>query len=130
MSYSNTKTPISRASTLDAFTTLINTLDAAAAPHELTSPQLRLLFALGAHSGPLEQVELYKYTQVGRTANSRNVAKLGAGVRPSIKRGLGWLEAFEDVDNRKKNLVRLTPLGSRVLNNALDEANRFLFREE
>lgn len=73
-----------------------------------------LLLSLYTH-GTLNQIDLERYTGMKKSSNSRNIARLGAGEKPAEERGPGWVEAFEDPNNRRTKLVRLTPLGRHVL---------------
>ncbi|KQW02195.1 hypothetical protein ASC87_13265 [Rhizobacter sp. Root1221] len=81
---------------------------------DFESQQMRLLLSLYIH-GELNQLDLERYTGVKKSSNSRNIARLGDGEKPTIKRGPGWVESFEDPENRRTKLVRLTPTGRKLL---------------
>lgn len=83
----------------------------------MTLPQINLLLQLYVH-GQIMQQELPRYTMVEKSANSRNIAKLGPGERPTILEGPGWIEAYEDPMNRRTKIVRLTPRGRALLEQA------------
>lgn len=87
--------------------------------------QMVLLVQLRVH-GQLNQQELSQFTGVEKSSNSRNIAKLGAGERPHIEAGPGWLESFEDPANRRSKLVRLTPKGKAMLDEAMKRAAAYL----
>lgn len=89
--------------------------------------QVQLLLQLYLHN-ELSQIDLPRYTGVEKSANSRNVAKLGDGERPLVRRGPGWVEAYEDPADRRHKLVRLTPLGRNVVHQAAQRASRVLPR--
>ena len=88
----------------------------------MTMPQLNLLLQLYVH-GEISQQELPKYTLVAKSANSRNIAKLGDGERPTIERGPGWVESFEDPMDRRNKIVRLTSAGRKLLEDATKQAS-------
>jgi DNA-binding MarR family transcriptional regulator len=104
--------------------TLIEAVGAQIGDPLMTAQQLQLLLQLWIH-GELAQVDLPKYTKVERSANSRNIAKLGQGEKPIEKRGPGWVEAYEDPENRRFKRVRLTPLGRASMDKAVQEAARY-----
>ena len=89
--------------------------------------QLSLLLQLRIH-GTLNQQDLHRYTHVEKSANSRNIAKLGAGERPHLAQGPGWVESYEDPMNRRTKLVRLTPKGSALLETAAQAVVPYLGR--
>lgn len=87
--------------------------------------QLLLLLTLYIH-GSVNQVDLPKFTGVEKSANSRNIAVLGGGQwtvqRSTGKKvfdaGLGLVEAYEEPTNRRFKMVRLTPQGRALLEEA------------
>ena len=87
-----------------------------------TQQQLILLYLYGR--GEVVQNELIDATGVGKSSVSRNVERLGRGewlrdpAKPGTKRhvpGLGLVTSDQDPQNRKTNLVKLTPLGKQTL---------------
>lgn len=89
--------------------------------------QLTLLLQLRIH-GTLNQQDLHRYTAVEKSANSRNIAKLGPGERPHIEPGPGWVESFEDPANRRTKLVRLTPKGHALMDEVAKAAAQYIPR--
>lgn len=83
--------------------------------------QQMLLLSLYVH-GTLNQQELEKHTGVSRSSNSRNIAKLGIGERSSNRSGPGYVESFEDPKNRRTKLVRLSPKGRKLIEEAWTRA--------
>lgn len=79
----------------------------------LETQQLRLLLSLYVH-GELNQQDLERYTGVKKTANSRNIARLGIGEK-STSPGFGWITSYDAPDNRRAKLVALTPAGRALL---------------
>lgn len=84
--------------------------------------QARLLVALWEY-GELDQAEIYKHIGVERTSVSRNIAKLGAGENQLIAPGPGWVENVEDLRNRKRKIVRLTPRGKEMMRGVFARAS-------
>jgi DNA-binding MarR family transcriptional regulator len=88
----------------------------------LGAQQIRLLTALYL-AGSLNQIDLPKYTGVERSANSRNISRLGDGGwvenrASGVKRhepGLGLVEGYEEPTDRRFKMVRLTPKGRAVV---------------
>ena len=75
----------------------------------------------------IQMIDLPRYTMVERSANSRNVAKLGQGESPD-KPGAGLVEAYEDPHNRRFKRVRLTGRGRAVMETVERRALRSLPR--
>lgn len=90
---------------------------------DMTAPQLNLLLQLYLH-GSIMQIDLPKYTQVLKSANSRNIAKLGGG--KGLAKGRGWVTAEADVMDRRSNSVRLTPEGRALMEAAARDAAKLL----
>lgn len=88
----------------------------------MTMPQINLLLQLYVHS-KISQQKLPDYTMVAKSANSRNVPKLGDGERPHIERGPGLVESFEDPMDRRNKIVQLTPKGRELLEAVAAEAS-------
>lgn len=103
----------------------LETLIAETKDNQMPMQQLVLLVQLYVHL-ELNQQDLYKYTGVEKSANSRNIAKLGAGERPLLSPGPGWVESVEDPNNRRTKIVRLTLKGRRMLDRVAESAAAFL----
>jgi DNA-binding MarR family transcriptional regulator len=94
--------------------------------------QQLMLLALYTH-GSINQLEMSNFTGVEKSANSRNIARLGAGSyvsRPGKEgkvhvEGLGLLESVPDPMDRRFNLVRLTEKGRTVLDQVAAEVAPF-----
>lgn len=80
--------------------------------------QITLLLALYTY-GQITQQELGKHTGVNRSSNSRNIAKLGIGEDPVKRPGPGLVESYEDPQDRRTKMVRLTPKGHAIVRSAL-----------
>lgn len=117
-------TKVELAQTINMQAAFVEALQKAIPDPHMTIPQVTLLLQLYVH-GQITQQDLPKYTMVAKSANSRNVAKLGDGERPAIERGPGWIESFEDPMDRRTKIVRLTPLGRALLETAAVPAARF-----
>ena len=87
--------------------------------------QQLLTFAHVADRGEIAMAELVKLTGVEQSSVSRNVAKVGTGVRPK-EPGMGLIEAFEDPYYRKRKLVRVTPRGKELVRALEQAASRLL----
>ena len=96
-----------------------------------TQQQLILLHLYGR--GEVVQTELILATGVGKSSVSRNVDRLGRGewLRdpdcPGKKKhvpGLGLVTSEPNPQNRKSNLVTLTPLGQQMLDNIATAVSR------
>lgn len=93
--------------------------------YTMGAQQQLLLLALYIH-GELNQMDLPRYTGVEKSANGRNIARLGPGQfvqapnseRKVHKGGLGLIESYQDPTNRRVNLVRLTPKGKALMEGA------------
>lgn len=83
--------------------------------------QVRLLLALYTY-GSISQAALDRHTGIKGSGNSRNIAKLGIGESLSSKPGLGLVESFEDLTDRRGKTVRLTPRGLAVVKTALERS--------
>jgi DNA-binding MarR family transcriptional regulator len=88
----------------------------------LETQQQLLLLSLYIH-GDLNQLDLERYTGMRKSSNSRNIARLGEGEHPSVERGPGWVESYEDPENRRSKLVRLTPRGKALLEKVAAEVS-------
>lgn len=85
--------------------------------------QINLLLQLYIH-GTIQQVELKNFTGVDRSANSRNIAKLGQGEKPNVKPGPGLVDTERDINNRKHQLVFLSQKGRLFVEAAAQKAAR------
>lgn len=82
---------------------------------DTTMPVQQVLTLAAVAVNPnVNMLDLPKFSGVERSANSRNVAKLGPGLRPT-QPGLGLIEAYEDPYDRRFKKVRLTPRGEALL---------------
>jgi DNA-binding MarR family transcriptional regulator len=86
------------------------------------SQQQLLLLSLYVH-GEMSQANLDKFTGVEKSSISRNIARLGEGERPLVKRGPGWVESYEDPKDRRNKMVRLTPRGRALLEQVASEVS-------
>ena len=119
------KTDVSPTRVLGAGAAFIEALAKHTGIPTLETQQQLLLLSLYVH-GDLNQLDLERYTGMKKSANSRNIARLGDGLHPTTERGPGWVESYEDPENRRTKLVRLTPLGKAVLERtASDVAHLF-----
>lgn len=91
----------------------------------VSAPQVHLLTTLRIH-GQIYQQDLEKYTGVKKSANSRNVAKLGQGMKPAIEPGLGLVESITDLKDRRLQYVQLTAKGHALLDEACDRAAKYM----
>lgn len=91
----------------------------------MSMQQVQLLLQLSIH-GQITQYDLPRFTGVEKSANSRNIAKLGIGERPHIKAGPGYVESYEDPMNRRLKLVRLTPKGRGLIESAAQKSAQYL----
>jgi DNA-binding MarR family transcriptional regulator len=105
-------------------TTFLEALQEASGDPHMSIPQLLLLVQLHVH-GQLAQQDLPKYTRVQKSANSRNVAKMGPGEKPHMKPGPGWVDSYDDPLDRRTRLCRLTPNGRALVDTAALAATRF-----
>lgn len=88
-----------------------------------TMPVQQQLLLLALYSAPeVNQLDLPRWTGVERSANSRNLAKLGQGERPLLKAGPGWVEAYEDLADRRFKKARLTPKGRAMLDGVIERS--------
>lgn len=94
---------------------------------DISAPQVQLLLQLRIQ-GPTSQAKLDELTGVKKSANSRNVAKLGAGEKPMVAPGPGWVTSEPDLNDRRNNRVRLTQKGEALVEEAAQRAARFLPR--
>ena len=81
--------------------------------------QVCSIFLLIAAKGDLRQGDIAEAVGLSAGAVSRNVSWLGP--RNTLKRrsGLRWIEIYPDPKNYKRNRVRLTALGRRVVQEAI-----------
>ena len=85
---------------------------------DLTIPSQQLLLLLALYNqSSLSQSRLETYTGVSGASNSRNIAKLGQG--EFGKKGHGLVESYEDPQDRRTKMVRLTPKGASLLKSLL-----------
>ncbi len=70
---------------------------------------LRVLVELGIRGGEMPMEEMSKVSGTSPSSITRIAVRLGPGDKREV--GLGWIEAFEDPDWRRRKLVRLTPKG-------------------
>lgn len=96
----------------------------------ISAPQVQLLLQLRIH-GSIAQQELPKYTGVQKSANSRNIAKLGIGSKPPkgvrlSSPGPGYVESVPDMEDRRLQVVRLTQRGARLIEDAAMRAAAYL----
>lgn len=80
--------------------------------HTMGAQQINLLLVLYVH-GELNQHDLPRFTHVQKSANGRNIERLGLGSYRQT--GLGLLESYEEPTNRRFKMVRLTPKGRAIL---------------
>jgi DNA-binding MarR family transcriptional regulator len=80
---------------------------------ELQAQQILTILAVADRS-EIPMADLEKLTGVGQSSVSRNVAKLGQGTSPR-EPGYGLLEAYEDPEDRRRKLVRLTTRGKALI---------------
>jgi DNA-binding MarR family transcriptional regulator len=120
-----TKADIKPAKVVGACEEFLKALSEAVGDSTLGLQQVRLLTSLYIH-GALNQGSLHDYTGVERSANSRNIARLGSGQwienrATGAKRheaGAGMVEAYEEPQDRRQKMVRLTPHGKAVMDAA------------
>lgn len=70
---------------------------------------IRVLIELGMRGGEMPMEEMSRVTETSPSSITRIAVRLGPGDKTQT--GLGWLEAYEDPDWRRRKLVRLTPKG-------------------
>lgn len=116
-------TPQEKAASVAVTSLFIESLCEATKDWTLGAQHLNLLMQLYIH-GDIYQQDLDKYTRLKKSANSRNIYKLGEG--DSEKPGMGLVVAEADLKNRKMNIVRLTQRGRALVEGAAVEAARFL----
>lgn len=83
--------------------------------------QVMVLLALYIQ-GELNQHDLAGYAKIDKTSVSRNIGRLGAGVKPSEMPGPGWVESYEDLVDRRLKKVRLTGKGRAMIEAVVDRA--------
>ncbi|MFN3914720.1 MAG: MarR family winged helix-turn-helix transcriptional regulator [Aquabacterium sp.] len=91
----------------------------------ITAPQVNLLLQLRIH-GEIAQQDLERFTRVKKSANSRNIQKLGMGENPLKDPGPGYVETSRDLKDRRVQVVRLTQRGLHLMEEAAKRAARFL----
>lgn len=79
--------------------------------------QIALILLLIARSGEdgINMKDLALFTGLGKSSVSRNVAWLVQGKDPKAKSGPGLVEYFEDPDDRRNKVCRLTAAGERFV---------------
>lgn len=92
----------------------IMALNKATGDNTMPSQQITLLLSLYVH-GTVNQGALEELTGVKRSSNSRNIAKLGMGEQAWSDEGPKLLENYEDLQNRRLKMVRLTAKGKALL---------------
>lgn len=117
--------PKKRAEALAAAVGLIEGLCERTGDWNLSAPELLLLLRLRI-GGAVAQQKLEDLTRMTKSANSRYIARFGEGFDRSLKRGLGYIAAEPDPMNRKTNIVKLTPLGESVMDEAATRAARLI----
>jgi DNA-binding MarR family transcriptional regulator len=117
--YSSTK-EVKSLHVIAAAGAFIQALQKATGMKTFESQQQLLLLSLYVH-GEMAQQNLDEFTGVEKSSISRNIARLGDGERPLIKRGPGWVESFEDPADRRNKMVRLTPRGKALLDQVARE---------
>ena len=117
-----TKNEISPTRLFGATAAFIESLAKNTGIRTLETQQQLLLLNLYLH-GEMNQMDLERYTGMKKSSNSRNIARLGEGENPSVERGPGWVEAYEDPENRRAKLVRLTPRGKALLEKVAGEVS-------
>jgi DNA-binding MarR family transcriptional regulator len=126
-----TKADIKPGKIIGATAGFIGAMTQATGESTMGAQQILLLLALYIN-GELNQIDLPKYTGVEKSANSRNLARLGEGAwidKGQGKRhepGLGLVEGYEEPTDRRIKKVRLTPKGRVVLEEAAKQAAVYL----
>lgn len=87
----------------------------------MPSQQQLLLLCVYVH-GQVNQGDLETYTGVRKNSNSRNIAKLGDGERPTEAPGPGFIRTEPNLKDRRANLVSLTPKGRALLDECWERA--------
>lgn len=83
---------------------------------DTTMPTQQVLTLISVYLNPdMNLTDMDRYTGVEKSSNSRNIAKLGDGERPPIKRGPGLIESYHDPMDRRYVKVRLTPKGKALM---------------
>lgn len=94
-----------------------------------TMPVQQVMTLLAIYLNPdLNLHEMGRYTGVEKSSNSRNIAKLGDGERPTLKRGPGWVESYHDPMDRRYVKVRLTPRGKAMMDRVAQKTGPTLRR--
>jgi DNA-binding MarR family transcriptional regulator len=126
-----TKAEVKPGKVIGAAAGFVGAMTQATGDSTMGAQQLLLLMALYIH-GELNQIDLPRYTGVEKSANSRNLARLGEGSwvdKGQGKRhepGLGLVEGYDEPTDRRIKKVRLTPKGRVVLEEAAKQAALFL----
>lgn len=89
---------------------------------EMPAQTVEAFFAIAA-SPDILMVDLQKSLNIASSSNSRNVALLSA-VKGKGEKGLGLVEAYEDVMDRRLKRVRLTTRGNNLLKSAVSELEK------
>lgn len=92
---------------------------------DMTIPQALLLIHLKVNGGIYQQ-NLEKFTKVKKSANSRNIAKLGPGEKPLLKPGPGYVMSEDDLHDRRQKIVSLTPTGKALIDKVSRGAARLV----
>lgn len=83
---------------------------------DTTMPTQQVMTLISVYLNPdMNLTDLVKFTGVEKSSNSRNIAKLGDGERPPLKRGPGLIESYHDPMDRRFVKVRLTPKGRALM---------------
>lgn len=94
---------------------------------DTTMPTQQVLTLIAAYLNPdMNLTDLHRYTGVEKSSNSRNIAKLGDGERPPIKRGPGLIESYHDPMDRRYVKVRLTPRGKALMDQVAQRTSQSL----
>lgn len=83
--------------------------------------QVRCLLALYVHP-QIAQQDLNKHIGVDKSAISRTIHILGAGIEPKKKQGPGLVQSVQDIYNRKCFNISLTPKGRALVAEAAKQA--------
>lgn len=92
-------------------------------------PTQQVLTLIAAYLNPdMKLTDLHRYTGVEKSSKSRNIAKLGDGERPPLKRGPGYIESYHDPMDRRYVKVRLTPRGKALMDQVAQRTSQSLRR--
>lgn len=86
---------------------------------EMQAQSIAVLLKVAKHPLPIKMADIALELGLSQSTVSRNVAFLGEWNRHREK-GHGFLEAFEDPQERRRKLVKLTAKGARFLTSLSD----------